>query len=102
MAEKTMTRAEYEELIKQEKKEGKKSRPKKSVGAKKKITKKPVSCTGKPVKWSCAKGGAHYWKLPVASKTKTTKGKCKKCKKTRRFLNKGKPNIRSLSDQVAG
>jgi len=101
MAEKTMTRAEYEELIKQEKKAEKKSRPK-SVGAKKKTTKKPVSCPGKPVKWACKKGGAHYWKLPVASKTKTTKGKCKKCKKTRRFLNEGKPNIRSLSDQVAG
>jgi len=35
MAERKMTRAEYEELIKQEKKAEKKSRPKKSVGAKK-------------------------------------------------------------------
>jgi hypothetical protein len=81
--EKLMTRAEYEEILKKENK----AKKRKSVPKKK--TTKRTGPVGKPAKWGCPKGGAHYWILPVASKTKTTKGKCKKCKKTRRFLNAG-------------
>jgi hypothetical protein len=64
------------------------------VKTKKTTFKKTIKGAGKGAKlekWQCKKGGAHYWKIPIAKPLqpdgtpRTTVGKCAKCKTKRTF-----------------
>ena len=64
------------------------------VKAKQSTVKKTIKGTGKGAKlekWQCKKGGANYWRIPVAKPLqpdgtpRTTVGKCVKCREKRTF-----------------